>query len=76
MAHIENFERKKATIVGSKTTGIVAPLHINKEYGLLSVTLKIQLEYNILGKYLIFCKRLIFRYVRKIPDYFSVAGAP
>ena len=21
-------------------------------------------------------KRLIFRYVRKIPDYFSVAGAP
>lgn len=22
------------------------------------------------------CKRLIFRYDRKIPDYFSVAGAP
>ena len=25
---------------------------------------------------LIYCKRLIFRYDKKIPDYFSVAGAP
>ena len=60
MAHIENFERKKATIVGSKTTGIVALFHI-KEYGLLSVTLKIQLEYNIVGQYLIFAIVKIWR---------------
>ncbi len=36
-------------------------------------------DYLIVGAGLygaVFGKRLIFRYDRKIPDYFSVAGAP
>ena len=33
-------------------------------------------EEQVLAMERLLCKRLIFRYDRKIPDYFSVAGAP
>ena len=63
-----------------KVMNEIVKMIIQHEYGIgytldnISVNIKICEREQLLGKNK--RKRLIFRYDRKIPDYFSVVGAP